>query len=576
MSDELSFEDELKKDFFDDVVDMLAQCEESYLKLNDPASQVLELGKIFRAVHSIKGAGASIGLGHLASFAHVVEDLLSLLRNKPDLLDNNIISILLLSGDEINRCISMEMAHDKTPWQADELKKQIQNLTIQLSGGSRQVLTKEVLQSPKFEATKEVKEHQETNDQNDHHPNNNGSGSIKVDSRHVEDLSNIAVDLMVLRKQFGTHCKIYPGDQTLKSLVTLLDKNIDLIYEKAVHLRKVPVNSLLVKSQRVIRDLSIKLNKPVDVNISGETVEVDRVIVEALADPLMHMVRNSLDHGIEDQETRKKRGKPEKGTIDLAAYQTGGKIFIKIVDDGGGINREKIINQAKKRNLISEDTTSSSLSDQDVFNFLFAPGFSTAEKVTDVSGRGVGMDVVKTNIDKLKGTISIETKEEHGTSLTISLPLTSAIVEGMLFKVANDYYILPMDCIYQVIKTCISDIVKMPNGSEVVKYRSNVYSYFKLEEIFNQENSNNDTEKDTMHVLLFNTSKQVVALRIDEVLGKTEAILRPLGDGYKDVQGFSGASLLGNGHLALVLDPLGLEVVFSNPEKNQPHLQLVG
>ena len=566
MSDDANFDEEIKRDFLDEVTGLLDECEESYLKLEDPSCRVEELGKIFRAVHSMKGAGAAVGFTDLASFAHVVEDCLSLLRGNSELVDTDVISILLQSGDEFRKCIVKLKTKDNSPWVIDDFKAQVKTLSVNLSDSSKTSVVVGIAPELKIEPKEQL-----------HSDGGGGSGgSVKVDSHLVEDLSNIAVDLMVLRKQFSTHCKIYSTDETLKSLVTLLDKNIDLIYDKAVHLRKMPVSSLFLKAQRVIRDLSIKLGKPVEVRVSGESVEVDRVIVELLADPLMHITRNSLDHGIESLETRKKCGKPEKGTIHLEAYQTGGKVVIKIIDDGGGINREKIVKKAKEKGLLPESADSKTLTDKQVFDFVFAPGFSTAEKVTDVSGRGVGMDVVKTNLEKIKGVIDLETLDGKGTTLTITIPLSTAITDGMTFKIGSQFYILPMDAIVQITNLGSADFVKMPNGQELVKYRNQVYSFFRLEDLFKKQGFSAEiVPSDFTRIILFNTTKQIVAVRIDEILGKTEAIIRPLGDGFEKAHGISGASLLGNGHLALVLDPLGLEKVFSQDLESPLGLELV-
>ena len=544
--DDARFEEEVRQDFFTEVTGLLDECEESYLKLEDPSCRVEELGRIFRAVHSMKGAGSAVGFKDLASFAHVVEDCLALLRNRPALVNTSIISVLLQAGDRFRERIRMLREKDDCLWMIESFKSEVKNLTESLS----QIQTVSVPVEPL--------EHHLVDASNSQA---GSGGSIKVDSQLVEVLSNISVDLMVLRRQFTTHCKRYASDEVLQSLVTLLDKNIDLIYDKAVHLRKLPVSVLFLKAQRVIRDLAIKLGKPVEVHLSGETIEVDRVLVDLLADPLMHITRNSLDHGIECPDIRKNLGKSEKGTIRLEAYQTGGKFFIKICDDGGGINREKIVKKAKEKGLLSESTDPQSLTDKQIFDFLFAPGFSTAEKVTDVSGRGVGMDVVKTNIAKMKGVIDIETQEGQGTTLTISIPISTAITDGMIFKIGTEYYILPMESLVQIIDIAPSDLMRMPNGQEIVKVKDQVYSFFRLEEAFDQKGSVN--AHPVMRIILLNTTQQIVAVRIDEILGKTKAILRSLGHGFERSDGVSGASLLGNGHLALVLDPLGLERAFS-------------
>jgi two-component system chemotaxis sensor kinase CheA len=277
----------------------------------------------------------------------------------------------------------------------------------------------------------------------------------------------------------------------------------------------------------------------------------------------MHIARNSLDHGIENTATRNDRGKSEKGTIHLSACQTGGRVTIKITDDGGGINREKIIKKAMEADLLSKTADPKSLTDRQVFNFLFAPGFSTAEKVTDVSGRGVGMDVVKTNIEKIKGIIDIETLEGLGTSLTISIPLTTAITEGMTFRIGSEFYIFPMDCIRQLIQVEMSDLIKIPSGQKIIKHRNKIYPFFRLEELFESKITSSDSMPKSLRLALIDTSKQVVAIKIDQVLGLVKAVLKPLTDDYKKSDGLSGAAVLASGQMSLVVDPIGLERIFA-------------
>jgi len=583
MTEDEIFEEEIKRDFLNEVTGFLDECEESYLKLEDESCRVEELGKIFRAVHSMKGAGASVGFTDLASFAHVVEDCLSLLRNRPELVNTDVISILLKSGDEFKKCIVMLKSKDTSPWLIDDFKNEVKELTQRLSGNEKSNLVTPSRAGQEPEAGKNTVAEQE-------HKNPDAAsgvqtvGSIKVDAERIESVLNIAGELLVLKSQLENHCKMYSSDGRLQYLLSLVDKSISEMHDRTLSMRMMPLKSLFLKTQRVIRDLSLKLGKPVDFQMSGETTEIDRTMVDILGDPLMHIARNSLDHGIENAETRKLRGKSESGTIHISAFQTGGRVVVKINDDGGGINREKVIKIAKEKGLLPVSTESTALTDKEVFDLLFAPGFSTADKVTDVSGRGVGMDVVKTNIERIKGIIEMETREGQGTSLTISLPLTTAITEGMIFKIASEFYIFPMDCIQQLIKLESSDLIKLPSGQEIVKYRNEIYSFFRLEEIFRDQITEISPDEfdqntagqslDTIRVVLINTGKQTVAIRIDDVLGQIEAVLKPLGDSYRKADGISGAAILGSGRLALVLDPIGLERAFTCKTELKPDFEL--
>ena len=323
MDDDSSFDEEIKREFLDEVTGLLEECEESYLKLEDPSCRVEELGKIFRVVHSMKGAGSSVGFSDLASFAHVVEDCLSLLRNRPDFVDSAVISILLKSCDEFKKRIAMLKAKDNSPWLIDEFKAEVKEFTDRLSRNNIST----------SESSQPVSMWDELNDytQQEHKTQNTqntqsaiqSAGSIKVDAERIESVLNIAGELLVLKSQLENHCKVYSGDGRLKYLLSLVDKSISEMHDRTLRMRMMPLKSLFLKTQRVIRDLSVKLGKPVDFQMSGETTQIDRTMVDILSDPLMHIARNSLDHGIETSEARKGRGKSEKRDYSLICISNG-------------------------------------------------------------------------------------------------------------------------------------------------------------------------------------------------------------------------------------------------------------
>jgi two-component system chemotaxis sensor kinase CheA len=253
--------------------------------------------------------------------------------------------------------------------------------------------------------------------------------TVRVDWLQVEKISQIATDLLVLGKQLAAHTQDHLSDERFISFVSLLDKKVNLIFATSLRLKKISLSSLFLKSQRMIRDLSLHLGKPVHFTYSGEMLEVDRLVAEVLSETLIHILRNALDHGIESEEVRMQLGKPKKGLIQLSASQTQQEVIIQISDDGAGLSREKILGRAIQDGLLSNETGgvhSDRLSDSEVFELILAPGFSTAEKVTDVSGRGVGLDVVKTNLNQLRATLKIETQLGAGTRFTITLPLGAA------------------------------------------------------------------------------------------------------------------------------------------------------
>jgi two-component system chemotaxis sensor kinase CheA len=610
MSDDSDFMAELQRDFLDEVTFLLEQCEESYLKLDQPACRVEELGRIFRLAHSMKGAGSAVGFLDLAGFAHKVEDCLSLLRAHPELVDIEIISILLRAGDAFKQRIDMLKRKDPTPWDIEALQAEVKALTasIEERAGLAPVPSVGVAAPAPLPSAEEIAAALASFDVpppavavKDEFwgdlpsmaakaekvapaalpasaaptvsaaPTASVSTSIKIDTDRVESVLNLVGELVVIKSQLMTQCGDYASDLKLGTIVSLMDKTIRELQEKTLSMRMTPLKSLFLKTQRIIRDLSLKLDKPIEFKMSGEDTEIDRTMVELLSDPLMHIARNSLDHGIEKSELRKSRGKVEKGSIHLSAQQTGGRVVVKITDDGGGMNRDRILAKAVEKGLIPPSQDPASITDKQVFQFIFAPGFSTAEKVTDVSGRGVGMDVVKTNIERLKGTIEIESREGSGSCLTISIPLTTSITDGMIVQVGEQPYIVPMDSIMELVDLSPSTLVEMHSGQKVVNHRGSILPLVDLRRLLSREpevDAATESGEGKM-VVLVETGRQIIALRVAQVLGQTQVVLKPLGESFKQVQGVAGAAILGDGKVGLVLDPQGLAEFYSATQGSQ-------
>jgi two-component system chemotaxis sensor kinase CheA len=291
---------------------------------------------------------------------------------------------------------------------------------------------------------------------------------------------------------------------------------------------------------------------------------MDRNLTEMITDPLTHLIRNAIDHGIEKRETRLERGKPEVGIISVSARQQSGRIVIEIRDDGGGIDRTKVIAKARSNGIISQDRNEADISDKEAFGFIFAAGFSTAEKVTDVSGRGVGLDVVKTNIQKMKGTIDIESQLGKGTLFRLSLPLTTSITEGILAEAAGRKFILPLDRMRELIQARDIKSLSFSSGSRVVRVRDHMIPYLSLNEALCNEARSEDRFKDSTLVVM-ETATTLVAVAVDRVLSQTQVVLKPLDRTFKEQPEISGATILGDGSVALVLDIDGLLAVLSQP-----------
>jgi two-component system chemotaxis sensor kinase CheA len=299
---------------------------------------------------------------------------------------------------------------------------------------------------------------------------------------------------------------------------------------------------------RVVRDTAGKLGKEVELKTEGETTELDKGLIEKLADPLTHLVRNSLDHGIETPETRMASGKSRHGTLTLRAYQQGGNIYVEVTDDGAGLNRERILAKAAERGM----NVSDSMSDQEVYALIFEAGFSTAEKITDVSGRGVGMDVVRRNIREMGGSVEIDSAAGHGTRITIRLPLTLAILDGLSVAVGQETFIIPLTYISESLQPAAADIKTIAGRGRTVHVRGDYLPLIALHEVFNIEPQVTDPSKGITVILDSDGVRS--ALFVDALLGEHQVVIKSLETNYRRVPGVAGATIMGDGRVALILD----------------------
>jgi len=313
---------------------------------------------------------------------------------------------------------------------------------------------------------------------------------------------------------------------------------------------------------RLVRDLSKQANKSVELLLSGEDTELDKTVIEEISDPLVHLIRNSIDHGLESEEERITRGKPPVGTILLNAYHQGGNIVIEVMDDGRGLNKEKIIKKAKEKGLISGE---SNLTACEIYNLIFLPGFSTAEKVTAVSGRGVGMDIVRMNIEKLKGTVELNTEEGQWTKTTIKLPLTLAIIDGMLVRIDKEIFIIPTHSIIESIMPDKKDIYPVEGGNEIVNMHGRILPLAKLNRIFELK-SEKQEPREGLLVVVESEGKRC-CLFVDALISQQRVVIKSLGERLRNVKGIAGGAILGDGTVGLILDVAGImELVFNKTE----------
>ncbi|MGI9506689.1 MAG: chemotaxis protein CheA [Geminicoccaceae bacterium] len=390
-------------------------------------------------------------------------------------------------------------------------------------------------------------------------PEKKAPASIRVDLERIDRLVNMVGELVItqamLREQLN---KLTIKDQTgLLHGVESLDLQMRELQDGVMSIRAQPVKSVFSRMTRLVRELSCSLNKQAKLVITGENTEIDKTVIEELSDPLTHMIRNSMDHGLETPEEREQTGKSRDGTIRLAAEHRNGKIVISVGDDGRGINREKVLKKAIEKGLISADANPS---DDEIDNLILLPGFSTADQVSDVSGRGVGMDVVVRKIQNMGGRIGITSVPGKSSQFNLTLPLTLAVLDGMIIRVGQEFYIIPITGIVESLKLENSAIHQLASGGDVLSIRGGFIKLVHLADLFGikPENGNKD---DRLIVVVETGASGPIGLVVDELVGQQQVVIKSLESNYRRVEGVAGATILGNGMVALILDVDGLHAM---------------
>ncbi|MEM6708452.1 MAG: chemotaxis protein CheA [Pseudomonadota bacterium] len=377
-----------------------------------------------------------------------------------------------------------------------------------------------------------------------------GEGSsIRISTEKIDQLINLVGELVITQSMLNRISADGSRLDTdeLRDRLTDLDRNTRELQESIMRVRMLPLATGFNRLPRLVRDLSRKLEKKVELIVDGGDTEIDKTVLERMMDPLVHLVRNALDHGLEEPQARQDAGKPETGQLRLNAYHQSGSVIIEISDDGRGINRDVVLNKARERGIVGPDDV---LTDDQINKLIFAPGFSTAKEVSDVSGRGVGMDVVRRNIIDLGGHVDIQSEPGSGTTIIIRLPLTLAILNGQLVSVAGQTFVVPLLSIVETIEISHSRRTKLPRGTEVFEFRDAYVPLIRLSERFNLPN----TGEGALIVVIENHG-QLTGLVIDHVLGQQQAVIKSLDDNYRSIKGIAGATIMSDGSVALILDP---------------------
>lgn len=569
----LFVEDEipLLLEFITESTGHLETAEQEMLTLEDDPSNKSSLDSLFRAFHTIKGVAGFLDLRQMQALAHITENLLDKGRKGEVSLTGTPAELVLHAIDTMKALVSavQNAATSKAPLATvvgvESLVRSLQEFldgkTVSVPRPAAKVAQATVAApasdpanpvepAPNApEAPKAAAEQTRGSD-----AKNAGDGTVKVATDRLDNLIDMVGELVIANsmvvQDVGT-----PKDIRLARHLGHLGKIVRELQDLSMSLRMVQVGSVFRKMTRLVRDCARKMNKEVELVIEGGDTELDRNVVDALNDPLVHMVRNSIDHGVELPEEREASGKPRVGKLTLRAYHQGGSINIEISDDGKGLNKDRILKKAVQNGIVDEEQART-MSDAEIHRLIFAAGLSTADKVTDISGRGVGMDVVKQNIERLRGRVDIASEPGKGSVFTIRLPLTLAVIDGLVVKVGPQKYILPILSIEQSVRPTADILSTVQGRGEIVKLRDSILPLIRLHRLFNIEPRTVDATEAILVVVQDNDRR--ACLLVDELLGQEQVVIKSLGKEMGRLPGISGGAVLGDGNVSLILDVPGL------------------
>jgi two-component system, chemotaxis family, sensor kinase CheA len=562
---------------------------------------------IFRAVHTIKGTSSFLGFNTLSELAHKAEDVLGSVRKGEMTIDQETADILLESFDLIKTIIDDIRAHGaekqetasvleklkglmegkkpKPTGPVEEEKKKIGEMLL-----DEKILTMseldDVLKKQKKDKDKKigeivVEEKLATEGQMQKILTKQKTApkeeqSIRIDVKKLDELMNLVGELVLgknrlilvnsLAKKEDTGDVVFDNLADITNYLEAITNELQLSVMRA---RLVPISKVFNKIPRMVRDLCGEFKKDIELKVEGEETELDRSLIEALVDPMVHIIRNSVDHGIELPDVREKNGKARKGLLSIRAYNEGNHVIIDVFDDGKGINLQAVKDKVKEKGLMTESELAS-LSQKEAMNLVFIPGLSTAQKVSSVSGRGVGMDVVKTNIEKMNGQAYIESEEGQWTKLTIKLPLTLAIMRALIVQVEDELFAIPLNTVTELVKVK-EGLIKTVDKNEVMVLRKAVIPLIDLLKTF----SINKEERQDGYVIICNIGEKTVGVKVHSVVGQEEVVIKPLGEFLKNIKGISGATIRGDGKVILILDIPTVILNYSNQKKAYGHLHSV-
>ncbi len=530
------WEKELKLCFLDEAKQFLDDCEKGFLSLDSDRENPETLDKLFRLAHNLKGTSRAVGFIPISEFTHELESLLSKIKSKSIQITDETVTVLLQSNDCLRKMVSELKSNFELVFDNEELLNKIKILSsgqkLQSAIKSEAIVKETVTESHIVRGRRTV----------------NSEESIRVNLLRLEKLNNSVGELVILQTVLSQHRHEIISPLLLKT-ITQLSKITKEIQDISMGLRMVPLKQTFQKLQRVVRDTAVTLNKEVELSHSGDDTEIDKTVLEYLSDPLIHIVRNAVDHGLETKFDRLQIGKSHVGKISLSAFHRGSHLVIEIQDDGKGLDVEKIKTKAIEKGLMAADEK---LSNEEIYQFIFAQGFSTRTDVSEISGRGVGLDVVKTNIEKMSGEIQIETEFGKGTLFRLFFPLTLAIIEALIVAVGDATFVIPLNHVNETLRPVAKDINSITGQGDVLNLRGETLPMYRLSEILRQ-NGPKKSSQDSIALIVKNR-KSGFAVLVDSIIRQQQVVIKQLGQEIHSHGGLVGSAILGNGRPAMILD----------------------
>ncbi len=540
---------ELGELFVVEALDHLSTIEAVVLQLEVSPGDARMLNDVFRPFHTVKGNAGVMGLGSIEEVAHKVETLLDLARSGQRQIGRAEIDVVLQAVDLLRLAISelpvRAMGQPGTDLIARRRDLMAAIDALHLDRAPESTAAVEAIAAAVPAPTDEPRSPAPADDPHT---------TIKVDTRKLDTLVDLVGELVIAQSILAEDPALVGSpDERLNRRLAQVVRITSELQRDAMSLRMVPIRQTFQKMARLVRELSRKADKPVDLVLVGEETELDRKVVEQVTDPLMHMVRNTIDHGIEHADARVAAGKPRTAQMRLSAYHQAANIVIEIADDGAGLDTDKILAKASERGLVTPGVM---MTPADIHALIFEPGFSTADRVTELSGRGVGMDVVRQNIEALRGRIDVQTMRAAGTTFSIRLPLTLAIVDGLLLGVAGERFVIPAFAVRESLRPVVRQVHTVHGRGQMIEVRDRLIPLLHLAEAFAVAGARRDVTAAT--VVVIEDAGRPLGLVVDDLLGKQEVVIKTLGATFEGVQGVAGGAILGDGRIGLILDAGGL------------------